>query len=74
MKMEKSQEVVLTLVSSHGKNSQGSKYENGHTIGRTQIGWGMYTLAYGKGPNRKSVTMHCSESDAEAEKVRVKGV
>ncbi len=65
-------ETILTKISDHGKTSTGSACATGAVIGRTQIGWGMYTLVSGKGSNRKSITMHCSESAAQAEKARVK--
>ena len=66
-------EVILTKISDHGKTSSGSSCPNGATIGRTQKGWSMWTLAYGTGANRKSKTMHCSAAEAEAEKNRLKG-
>lgn len=62
-------EVTLTKVSTHKKTKSGSTPNAlGRSINKTVAGFGMYTIAYGKGKDRTSETMHCSEAQAEARK------
>ena len=58
-------------ISTHKKDTKGvpvpskSAPETCIYTKRTTEGHGMYVITYGKGSNKKSMTRHCSEAQAE---------
>jgi hypothetical protein len=57
----------ITATSAHTKTRQGSVNALGTHQGNTTLGHSQYSIAYGKGSNRKSKTMHCSKETAHKE-------
>ena len=57
--------IEITSTSKHGKDNSGSSTANGQIIGRTTLGHAQYSIAYGKGSKRQSITMHCSKQTAD---------
>ncbi len=70
--MSQETNVVLTKISQHNKTSQGSACPNGGRINVTNVNCGMYTIAWGSGKDRQSVTKHCTAGEAEAFKASLK--
>lgn len=64
--------VEVRRISTHKKTTVGTPVPSKHApdtvkyTKRTNEGHGMYVIIYGSGKNRKSVTKHCSEAQANA--------
>ena len=67
------QVVIMTKISSHGKQRQGMKYPTGASANRTMKDGGMYTFVYGTGSNRVSETRHMTEQQAKLHKSQLEG-
>ena len=57
--------IEITGTSKHVKTRQGQVDAAGKHLGNTTLGHAQYSIAYGKGSNRKSLTVHCSKADAD---------
>ena len=57
----------ITSISVHRRTRQGSVNALNNHQGNTTLGHSQYSIAFGKGSNRKSKTMHCSKETAQKE-------
>lgn len=58
--------VEITSTHKHIKTRQGQVDATGSHLGNTTLGHSQYSVVYGKGSNRKSLTMHCSKATIDA--------
>ena len=58
---------TITSTSKHGRTRMGSTDQHGNVLGRTTLGHAQYTIGYKEGNKTRSITMHCSETQAKAE-------
>ena len=64
--------VEITSVSKHGRTKYGSSTPNGQTLGTTNVNHSQYSIAYGKGSNRQSMTLHGSKQMADSKVAELK--